>query len=104
MGRRKASFAGLPSSSKPGKVSSVVCGRRFVSRFSVHSTAAGWEGTTGPVRVLHTTVSLCFVSFCVVSFVLFRSVSFHPPHPTLPGTPCPFGPRVNGQTGNTAVV
>ncbi|CAM9455610.1 unnamed protein product [Ascophyllum nodosum] len=26
----------------------VKCGRRFVSRFSVHSAARGWEGTTGP--------------------------------------------------------
>lgn len=27
----------------------MTCGRRFVSRFSVHSTAPGWQGTTGPV-------------------------------------------------------
>lgn len=38
-------------SSKPAvrKRSYGSCGRRFVSRFSVHSSAVGWEGTTGAV-------------------------------------------------------
>ncbi len=53
LGRRRPSFVSStsspPSSSKPATGASVVCGRRFVSRFSVHSTAAGWEGTTGAV-------------------------------------------------------
>ncbi|CAM9708806.1 unnamed protein product, partial [Scytosiphon promiscuus] len=45
--RRKSSLMGL-AAGRAAKTSLVTCGRRFVSRFSVHSTAHGWQGTTGP--------------------------------------------------------
>ncbi|CAM9788785.1 unnamed protein product, partial [Ectocarpus fasciculatus] len=53
--RKSSSSSATGSSSSSSKASAskggtlVTCGRRFVSRFSVHSTVEGWEGTTGPV-------------------------------------------------------
>ncbi|CAM9863570.1 unnamed protein product, partial [Ectocarpus fasciculatus] len=52
--RKSSSSSATGSSSSSSKASAskggtlVTCGRRFVSRFSVHSTVEGWEGTTGP--------------------------------------------------------
>ncbi|CBJ25874.1 conserved unknown protein [Ectocarpus siliculosus] len=51
--RKSSSTSTVGSSSSSSKASAAkgaldTCGRRFVSRFSVHSTAEGWEGTTGP--------------------------------------------------------
>ncbi|CAN0071785.1 unnamed protein product, partial [Ectocarpus sp. 12 AP-2014] len=51
--RKSSSTSTVGSSSSSSKASAAkgtldTCGRRFVSRFSVHSTLEGWEGTTGP--------------------------------------------------------
>ncbi|CAB1099164.1 unnamed protein product [Ectocarpus sp. CCAP 1310/34] len=51
--RKSTSTPTVGSSSSSSKASATkgtldTCGRRFVSRFSVHSTVEGWEGTTGP--------------------------------------------------------
>lgn len=49
VGRKASNGSSSHSRSGTKGGSFVACRRRFVSRFSVHSTASGWEGTTGPV-------------------------------------------------------